>query len=71
MGYQNNERPEEPHLLIADINYDLSDLIDELESLVRYAPDGINSTLKRMMRNIHYIKDSVWKLDRKMFPTEV
>ena len=70
MGYQNNERPEEPKYQISDINYDLTDLIEDLKQFqLKYAPDG-GDAMKGIMKNIKFIKDSVGKLDREMFPPE-
>jgi hypothetical protein len=68
MGYQNNERPEENHFLIADINFDLTDLRQDLCSLESHlTPEG-KEILRECFKNISFIKDSIWKLDRSLFP---
>lgn len=70
MGYQNNERPNEPKYQISDINYDLTDLIEDLKQFqLKYAPDG-GLPMKRIIKNIKFTKDSLWKLEREMFPPE-
>ena len=71
MGYQNNERPNEPKYQISDINYDLNDLIEDLQQFqLKYAPDG-GDAMKRIIKNIKFTKDSLWKLEREMFPPEM
>lgn len=71
MGYQNNERPNEPKYQISDINYDLNDLIEDLQQFqLKYAPNG-GDAMKRIIKNIKFTKDSLWKLEREMFPPEM
>jgi len=68
MGYQNNERPEENYFLVADINCDLTDLRQDLCSLeFHLTPEG-KEILRKCFKNISFIKDSVLKLDRSLFP---
>jgi hypothetical protein len=71
MGYQNQERPDEPVYQITEINYDLTDLIEDLKQFqLKYAPDG-GDAMKRIIKNIKFTKDSLWKLEREMFPPEM
>ena len=70
MGYQNQERPDEPEYQFTDINGDLTDLIEDLKQFqLKYAPDG-GDAMKGIKKNIKFIKDSLWKLERKIFPPE-